>query len=223
MKADNVCYVATTRPLANPDSYGDPVSTAHWSGLNSWVYSSACLQDYHDYADTQTYNYWKISNVSWSDNCTRLQGQTGGGYVPFELPLVATVEGEQRSIRWQITGTRRSRVAVSPIYLNFGESNVAGRPPVSRTVAVFLDDSAQTFGANSSSDLIRVVGRPGLNGGIRLVVTPDTTRIRGDFAGTILVTAIGHDGQVTGSTTVAVEGTVREPEPSRPADGGKQP
>ena len=74
-------YVATTRPLANPDSYGDPVSYAHWTSSNVWVYSSACLQDYHDYADTQTYNYWKISNVSWADNCTRLQGQTGGGWV----------------------------------------------------------------------------------------------------------------------------------------------
>ena len=56
-----------------------------------------------------------------------------------------------------------------------------------------------------------------------MVVTPDTARLSGDFSGTIRVKAIGPDGRVTGSTTVTVEGTVREHEPSRPANGEDRP
>jgi len=56
-----------------------------------------------------------------------------------------------------------------------------------------------------------------------LVVTPDTARLRGDFSGTIRVETIGPDGRVTGATTVVVEGTVREQEPSRPGTGEDRP
>jgi hypothetical protein len=94
---------------------------------------------------------------------------------------------------------------------------------VSRTVAISRHDPADQIAATSSSDLIRVTGRSDPDGRLSLVITPDTDRIRGDFSGTIRVETIGPDGRPTGATTIAVEGTVREQNPSRPVDGEKQP
>jgi hypothetical protein len=141
----------------------------------------------------------------------------------FSFRLAATVEGRTGSIRLPVAGTCRSRVAVSTPVVNFGEANVAGRPPVSRSVTVRLSDPADLLGASSSSDLIRVVGRREPNGGIQLVITPDTNRLRGDFSGTVQVDAIGPDGRAKGSTTIAVEGTVRVQEPSRRVTRESQP
>jgi hypothetical protein len=107
--------------------------------------------------------------------------------------------------------------------VNFGEANVAGRPPVSRTVAISRHDPTDQIAATSLSDLIRVAGRSDPDGSLSLVITPDTSRIRGDFSGTIRVETIGPDGRPTGATMIAVEGTVREQEPSRPAAEEKQP
>lgn len=142
---------------------------------------------------------------------------------PFSFQLEASVEGRTRPVRWQLTGTCRSRVAVGCPVVNFGEANVAGRPPVSRSVTVRLHDPADTFGAYSSLNAIRAEGRPGPNGGRQLVITPDTNRLRGDFSGTIRVDAIDREGKVTGTTVIRVEGTVREWEQTRPLDGRSQP
>ena len=47
----------------------------------------------------------------------------------FSFRLDASVEGQTRPIRLPVAGTCRSRVAVSTPVVNFGEANVAGRPP----------------------------------------------------------------------------------------------
>ncbi len=72
--------VLTTQPQNNMNGYGDPVSTAKWYTTDSTVYSSACLFDFHEVADSNTYNSWSVSNVSWDDNCSIQQGQ-GQGWV----------------------------------------------------------------------------------------------------------------------------------------------
>lgn len=157
------------------------------------------------------------------DLTDRRPSEFGAVARPFSFHLQASVEGRSRPVRWRLAGTCRSRVAVGSPVVNFGEANVAGRPPVSRWVAVRLHDPADTFGVTSSSDAIRAEGQPGPDGGMRLVITPDTNRLRGDFSGTIRVDAIGPDGAVTGTTTVAVEGTVRNREVVHPANGESQP
>jgi hypothetical protein len=141
----------------------------------------------------------------------------------FSFLLDASVEGRTRSVRLPVAGTCRSRVAVSSPLVNFGDANIAGQPPVGRWVIIRLHDPADMFGATSSLDAIRAEGRPGPDGSMRLVITPNTTGLRGDFAGTIRVDAINPEGKVTGMTTIEVEGTVREQQPNRPADGEKQP
>jgi len=73
--------VLTTQPANNKDGYGDPVSTAHWWDSVHRVYSSIGLSDYHQRSDDLDYNLWRVSNVSWPDNCNVLQGQGGGWFV----------------------------------------------------------------------------------------------------------------------------------------------
>jgi hypothetical protein len=158
------------------------------------------------------------------DLTDRHPGEFGRLSRPLQFRLDAAIDGHPRPVRWVINGTCRSRVAASTMLVNFGEANVAGCPPVSRSVTVYRHDPAEPISAtSSSSDLIRVSVRSGPNGSLSLVITPDTSRIRGDFAGTIRVETIGPDDRPTGSTTIAVEGTVREPDQSRPADEEKQP
>lgn len=141
----------------------------------------------------------------------------------FSAEIRADVEGRLRPVSIPIRGTCRCWVAASTLVLNFGEANVAGSPPVSRTATVVLRETTDALSATSSSDLIRACVRPGSDGGIQLIVTPDTDRLRGPFSGRIRLDVTDTSQRPKGGIAITVEGTIREPARLRPPSKEPQP
>ena len=129
---------------------------------------------------------------------------------PFEFQLTAETASPKRAYRWAVAGTCRAALAPETPILHFGEANLFGRPPVPRLLTVLVADPGWSVTATPDTPRLRVlaIDRRADRAVIRLV--PETAAARGPFSANLRLEAFDPTGQMVASTSVEVDGVVRD-------------
>ena len=112
-----------------------------------------------------------------------------------------------------VQGVAKSWVTLNYLHVHFGDSNVAGQPPISRrviaTTYVDLDGIGATSDNDSISTTVTKLAEPNK---FQLLLTPNTTKKPGPFAATVTLRPVGAHVPAGVTLTLPVEGTLAKPE-----------
>jgi hypothetical protein len=132
--------------------------------------------------------------------------QVGMARRPFTAVVTPVTAAGPALGSFTVRGVAVSRVTVNHLAVNFGDSNAAGRPPLSRKVIVTAHVPADRVVASSESDAVAMAVARLSDGRYQLTLTPNTARPAGPFAAVVRVAVVTPDGDVLPGTAVPVEG-----------------
>ncbi len=108
-----------------------------------------------------------------------------------------------------VQGVAKSWVTLNYLHVHFGDSNVAGQPPLPRRVIATTYADLDGISATSDNDSIGVtVTKLPEPNKFQLLLTPNTTRTPGPFAATVTLRPVGALAPAGVTLTLPVEGTL---------------
>jgi len=147
------------------------------------------------------------------DLLPRTSRQLGMARRQFSTTVKPILAGGEKVEPLTVQGVAKSWVTLNYLHVHFGDSNVAGQPPLPRrvmaTTYVDLDGISATADSDNLSVAVTKLSDPDK---YQLLLTPNTTKKPGPFAVTVTLRPVGALVPAGVALTLPVEGTLAQPE-----------